>query len=423
MRIGIQTWGSRGDIQPFLALADGLQRDGHEVTLVITSVDSTAEALGAVLPQVNIVPLASPVIGDPTTLQDIEASIFAESDPVRQTQSIIEQLFITAETSMFEAAKHLCENNDLVIGHFFHYPLNVAAEITACPYVSVVLVHSTLPSAYIPPAGVPNLGSLGNRLSWRLVRSVLNNKIKKYADRLRAVHHLAPAKDLLDDVWASRQLTLIAISPQICPPQRDWPQHYHVCGFFNPPATSADEILTDEFDSFLSQGEPPVYITFGSAMTGAKPMETLTLLHKAVEMAGVRAVIQTPHWQAHQSQSCKHLHFVGQAPHALVFSRCSAIIHHGGAGTSQSALLAGTPSVVVAHTSEQLFWGKELARLAVAPKPLQRKPLTAGKLAEAIRKVTECSEYKTNSVSISEQMRQESGVTTAVQLIRQAFPE
>lgn len=420
MKIGIQTWGSLGDIRPFLALANGLHRDGHEVTLAITRVDHPIDDIVA-LPGVKLVSVASPVVHEERQLKLIEQSVFGQADPMKQTQAIIEQMVLPAESAMFDAAIQLCHDNDLVIGHFFHYPLRVAAELTQCPFASMTLVHSIIPSAHVPPVGLPNLGAWGNRISWKLARSLLNRKVKPYSDRLRLAHNMDRSADLLTDVWNSRQLTLIAVSQQICNARPDWPPNFYACGFMNPAPSSADAAIPEPLEAFLSSGEAPVYMTFGSLMAGNKQKQSLSLLREAATLAGVRAVIQAPNWQDYGLGSDNTFFYVSEGNHARLFPRCSAIIHHGGAGTTQSALLAGKPSVVVAHISEQAFWGSELARLRAAAKPLNRQNLTPRKLAERIRHTIDSKDFSTRAMLIAENMHQEDGVSTAVKLIRQHF--
>lgn len=421
MKIGLQTWGSYGDIRPFMALAEGLQSDGHDVTLVITSIDDTGYEASLSRSGASIRTVASPVIQDRDTLSHIEATIFAESDPIKQTQTIIERLFVPAEATMYEAAEQLCKDNDLVIGHFFHYPLNIAAERTGCPYACIALVHSAVPSSHQPPSGMPGLGALGNRVLWSIVRSVLNKKLKKYSDRLREQHGLKPAHDLISDVWASKRLTLLAVSPQICSRKHDWPDYYQVCGFLNMQREIFQGGISEELQDFLSQGEAPFYITFGSVMSSGDQTETISILADAAQKVSVRTIIQAPGWREYGFASSTSVHYVDSAPHAEIFPFCKAIIHHGGAGTSQASLLAGKPSIVVTHTSEQEFWGRELARIGVAPKPLSRKTLRAEQLVNNIKLIEKSNTFSEEASRVGAKMAKEDGVTTAVRLINENF--
>ncbi len=113
--------------------------------------------------------------------------------------------------------------------------------------------------------------------------------------------------------------------------------------------------------------------------------------------------------------------FVSAAPHHLIFPHCSAIVHHGGAGTTQSATLAGKPSIVVAHLSEQEHWGRELHRLGIAGKLSKRRSLTAKQLAGQIRYLRDNPGLVYTAEKIATAMKQENGVAEAVKVIEQRF--
>ncbi len=418
----MQTWGSHGDIRPFLALAEGLQQAGHEVTLVLTCVDhsnykNTRSAAG-----MNIVDVASPVIGNESDLKRIGEAIVYERNPVRQAKNILTLGFEPAIEPMYAAAKQLCADNELLIGHFFQYPLQACAELADRPYVSVMLQHNMVPSAYLPPAGVPQLGRILNRLTWRLARWMLNHSMKSYPDKFRQRLGLAPVSDLLTDVWASKALTLVAVSAALCERQPDWPDNYQVCGFLDMPNIELEGELSSELEQFITAGEAPIYMSFGSLtpMDINLQKETISLFSDAATMANCRAIIQARDFQACDVTANSNVFFVNSAPHALVFPRCKAVVHHGGSGTTQTACLSGRPSIIVAHIAEQAFWGDELRRAGIAML-LQRRNVTASKLAECIAEVSASSAMIQRAEAMGEVMRSEDGVAAAVQLINDHF--
>ncbi len=425
MRIGLQTWGSHGDIRPLAALAWGLKRAGHEVTLVVTSVDpGDYQALAAKL-SIDLRVVASPVVADPAELEEIGLGLIRESDALRQAKTVLARVFEPVAEEMYEAATALCRDSDLVIGHFFHYPLRIAAEKAGCPHASVMLVHSAVPSRHFAPAGMPDLGAWANPLLWRLLRVLFNRTLKPFADRLRARAGLPPAGDLLDDVWASRALNLIAVSEAFCAGRDDWGTNHQVCGFLDLPAVAGrEETFDPALERFLSQGAPPVYVSFGSVPLGriGVQRDLLDLLADAAAQAQCRMVVQAPLWAACGAETSAGIHYVTAAPHALVFPRCAAVVHHGGAGTVHTATRAGRPSVVVPHHHEQWFWGRELKRLGVAPAPLWRRELTAKALAGRLTAVLRSPEMTRNARALAAGMRSEDGVGKAVELLAARFP-
>lgn len=230
MRIGLQTWGSHGDVRPFLALAHGLHAAGHAVTLAVTCVDSARYAALAPRLPFRLEDVASPVVGDRAALERIGRELERIRNPARQARRMFERILLPAEEAMFEAAERLCAGHDLVVGHHVLHPLQAAAERHGRDWAAVALAPVALPTAYRPPMGLPDLGRAGNRLAWRMARFVLDQGMKRDVDRMRARHGLPTAGDLLDRVWNSPRLTLLACSPTLCPPAPDWPAHVHVSG-------------------------------------------------------------------------------------------------------------------------------------------------------------------------------------------------
>lgn len=421
MKIGIQTWGSHGDIRPFVALADGLQTAGHEVTLVVTCVDSDRyEALRA-RSRFELRVVATPVVPDAQALESAGRAIVRERNAIRQTQLAIEAFLLPAEAAMYRASEQLVAENELVIGHYFLYTLGAAAEKLGRPCVSVVLAHGAVPSAHQPPSGLPGLGRLGNRLAWRLARRVLNQAFKQYPDRLRAANGIAAARDMIDNVWASDYLTLLAISPAICERRPDWPAHFHVCGPLDTPASVAEGELSGSLEAFLSGGDAPVFMTVGSMLPGSGEGQAIALLADAARAAKVRAIIQAPGWERLGFQCSDQFHFVDAVPHSAVFPSCRAVVHHGGAGTSQAALRAGVPSVVIPHTAEQQLWGSELCRIGVACKPIPRRRATPGRIASALRSVAGSAPVAANARAKGASLAQENGVAEAIRLITRRY--
>ena len=422
MKIGMQTWGSHGDIRPFLALADGLQAAGHEVHLVLTCVDSAAYASHVSEQGVHITVLASPVL-TPAQAESFGATAHRIRDPMKQMAAILRMCFDPVEGRMFEAAQELCRDADLLIGHFMMYPLQFAAQQAGRPYASVVLSQVTIPTEFDHPLGAPRLGRVGHRFLWWLTRVLIHRALQQSPNRLRRRLGMAPVTDVLREIWLSPWLTLAAVSPQLCRQQPDWPASVRLCGFLDVPSLDIEGTVSGEVEAFLATGAAPVYMTLGSWMPRgqAEQAAVLRLLGQAAREAGSRAIIQ-----AHAAQDCgfvsdDQLLYVSTAPHQAIFPRCSAVVHHGGAGTTQSATLAGKPSVVIAHISEQEHWGKELRRRGIAGKTLHRRSVTTAALARGIRDVLAAPDMAVKARAIAAAMKKEDGVAEAVRIIVERF--
>ena len=174
MDIGIQTWGSNGDIRPLLALADGLQKAGHRVTLVVSSIDN--RSYQAICEQMDLAYRQVPAHID----FDMEG--FAQRSfkmhPLQWLRALLDEAFFPHEADFYKAAQQLVAENDVVIGHHFLYPLKLAALQQNKPFVSVTFCHAAIPNPSAPPLGFPDLGRYFNKLSWVLLDSLFNWALK-----------------------------------------------------------------------------------------------------------------------------------------------------------------------------------------------------------------------------------------------------
>ena len=415
MRIGIQTWGSDGDIRPFVALARGLRAAGHDLSLVITSIDNTDySALGAAM-DVEVEHVYRTFRLEQTTA--IVAKIL-RANRTRQFELLFEHLLEPAIEAMYDASERLCGNNDLVIGHSLVHTLHTAAEKRDCPRIAVTLCPATLPSRFVTPPGSVSLGNWLNPFWWRLGDHLFSKRFCGSLHKQREREGLPRLKSLFTQVWQSDLLTIIASSPTLCERQPDWADPIAFSGFLNLPESAEPWNLPDGLREFLDRGDPPVFLTFGS-FTQFDPTGALTVFREAVRLAGCRAIVQADWEGLTDCPTDPNIYRIGTAPHSHVFPHCAAVVHHGGAGTVQSSLRSGCPSVVVVHAFDQAFWGKRLHQLGAAPKPLSRRTLTPAKLARRIRQVLDDPELAQQAKRLGATISKEDGVRRAVELIAQ----
>jgi UDP:flavonoid glycosyltransferase YjiC (YdhE family) len=412
MKIGIQTWGSEGDMRPFLALAAGLRTAGHEVTLVVTDVTGKDHtALGATFG----VPVIQAGCFSPDLAKHAGKILVHETNILRQVDRILRDLFEPAAPDMLREAKRLCSENDLVIGHFLCHPLRTAAESAGKPHVAVFLAP-LLPSASYPPPGVPALGRPMNALFWKIGGMVMNRMFLPRINTMRSAEGLPPLRNVMGEAFLSPRLNLVASSPSLFPAPPDWDHTIRQCGSFPLPANGGQQQFPEPVRRFLVAGPRPVYMTIGS-MSAADPSneETTRLFTDAAMLAGCRAIVQTG--GPPLEPGSPDVLYLQQAEHHLVFPRCAAVVHHGGAGTTHAASRAGCPSIVVEHVTDQAFWGGVLQRAGIAPAVLHRRNVTAAILARTIRNVLGSTAMHEQARMVGNRMQQEDGVTRAVALI------
>ena len=213
------------------------------------------------------------------------------------------------------------------------------------------------------------------------------------------------------DLERRRLPVAYGFSPAVLPRPRNWREWIQVTGYWflpeaewTPPAALAD---------FLAAGKPPVYVGFGS-MADRDPQRLTGIILDALQRSEQRAVIQAG-WGGLQPGDLPETAFpLDPAPHNWLFPRVAAVIHHGGAGTTASALRAGVPSIVVPFFGDQFFWGQTVARLGVSPGVLDRRKLSVERLADFIRAAVQDPELRSRAAALGERIRAEAGVEQAV---------
>jgi UDP:flavonoid glycosyltransferase YjiC (YdhE family) len=257
---------------------------------------------------------------------------------------------------------------------------------------------------------------------WKLLNFAVDRLFGPRVNALRTAEFLAPARNIVDTVWASPRLNLLAVSPAICDPKPDWPDFHHVCGFFAIPEQAEQWTMPDDLKKFLDAGPAPVYMTVGSMLSlDISPKEITELMMKAALLAGCRAIIQSCWDGLTDLPDHRDIYKIRKAPHRHIFPYCSAVVHHGGSGTTHSATLNGCPSIVVQHGLDQAVFARELHRLGAAPKALDRKSVTAKKLARAMRSVLDVPAFKTRVEELGAIIKAERGLDRACERIEERF--
>lgn len=412
MKIGIQTWGSNGDIRPMLALADGLQKAGHLVTLVVSSIDN--RSYRDISEQIGIAYRQVPEHID-FDMQDFARRSF-RMQPLQWIRALLDEALFPCETAVYQAARQLAADNDYVIGHHFLYPLKLAALEQKKPFVSVTLCHAAIANPAVPPFRFPDLGCRVNAWSWRLLDMLFNWALKKPLSRLWLDAGKVPPDYVLSELLTSQQLNLVAVDPLFCRSFEYWQAHHQACGFLDFAEDAQQWEIPAKLADFLDSGTAPVYMTFGS-LQQAVPEWSMDLFLEATALAGCRAIIQTSSERYPAGSQIDQVYFVGRHPHQPLFKQCAAVVHHGGAGTTHAASKSACPSVVLPFMDEQLFWAKQLQALGLAGSPLPAKKVTAASLAKAIRTVLDSKVMQNNAKLAGQAMLSNDGVARAIQLL------
>jgi UDP:flavonoid glycosyltransferase YjiC (YdhE family) len=408
--VGIQAWGSDGDIRPLIALGAALVRCGHQVELVVTSVDDTDYgAFGAGLGlDVRAVPLR---VG--ARLDDLAQR--AGRSAGKMLRLLLEAAYAPFLAEISAASGDLCRRSDVVVGHFMTWPLKAAAQRSGVAHVGFVPWPGMVPSSTQAPPGLPDLPFL-RQVEWRAVQLVVDRLLGEVVARSYLDAGLRRPKRVLPDGVLSDRLNLLAASPALYPAARDWGERNRVCGAFALPDDQETWTPSDDLAEFLEAGPPPVFLSLGSSEQIA-PVRSRELLVGAARRSGRRCILQLKSERRTRGERDGDLYFLARAPHARVFSRCAAVVHHGGAGTTHTAARAGVPSLVVPFVMEQADWGRRLHAAGAAAVPLSFWRATSPALARGIRHAVEDEALQRSSQALAQKLVDEDGPSHAVRWI------
>ena len=387
MRVLILTFGTRGDVEPFVALARRLINRGHEAAVAAPRrFRSLVEAEGVVFGELDDGPLermdVAAAVGDVAT-----GGMAAKIALARRLPQMFEQVLADAWRVASEgvgAGAHLVVHNGQVLAgpHI--------AEKLDIPSVLGLPLPMYVPTRAFPwPAmELPTLPKALNRATYLGMKGTVLT-FGKTIDRWRAESLGLPRRnrrhDPLVDHHGRPVPVLHAVSPQVLPRPDDWPITSVMTGYWQLPGR-ADAALPEKLDKFLGAGEPPVYIGFGS-MAGADSRALTRQVIDAVERTGIRAVLARGWGGLDIDRGDDRIFVVDAVPHDLLFPRVSAVVHHGGAGTTAAAVRAGRPQVVCPFVADQPFWATRMHSLGVAASPLHQRRLTGDRLAERLDSV------------------------------------
>lgn len=412
MRMTLVTIGSRGDVEPIIALGSALRRAGHQVR-VATSPEFEAAVHGVGLDFAPVGPHAADVLGDVEGRRLILASRGVGGQALqlrRMLNPLIEQLAgdALAATGDAEGVLYTPLAN-----------LGQVIEELGIPAMMLSLWPKSRTTAF-PAVGFPQTRFLGgsgyNLLTHILLEQLSWRPFQREGNRVRAALGLPPLRreTPLGRKHRQRRPVLYGFSESVVPRPPDWGPWVHVSGYWFP-ALRQDWQPPGELVDFLEAGEPPVVVTFGS-MSVSDPVGLGQTVTEALRLTGRRGLLVGKVEPVTLGDQLLHLQDV---PYHWLFPRAATVVHHGGAGTTAAALRAGVPSVVVPFFADQPFWAGRTAELAAGTSPVPLRRLTPPRLAAAIEHASGDPRIRCGAARLSEKLRAEDGLGRAVDVIEQ----
>jgi rhamnosyltransferase subunit B len=421
-RIVLTTFGSHGDLHPYLAVALGLKARGHEPVMATCAcyrqkVEAAGIGFHSVRPDVPGWPAV-----DPAFMQRI-------MDRRKGMERLFREMLMPALRESYEDLRAASERADLLVSHHLTYAARLVAEKQGIPWASSLLGPLGFFSAYDPPVLPPapflaQLRFLGPAFHRPLFR-FMKWSVRSWAEpwhRLRTEIGLPPTRDdPLFDGQHSPRLVLALFSQLIADKQPDWPAQTIITGF---PHYDQDGPvgLPHTLARFLDEGPPPLVFTLGisAAMVSGRFYEHSV---GAAQILGRRAVLILGTGSFNlPPQLPKGMLAVEYAPFSELFPRAAAVVHPGGIGTTGLAMRAGHPMLVVPYAHDQFDHARRLCRLGIA-RSLPSHRYEPTRVAAELRYLLDDPAYSRRACEVKEQMGGEDGTRIACEALESLFTD
>jgi UDP:flavonoid glycosyltransferase YjiC (YdhE family) len=429
-RIVLNTFGSFGDLHPYLALAVELRRRGHDA-VIATSEVYRQKIQGEQVEFAAVRPDVGELLNQPEFVEKLWHQ-------ERGTEHLIRGYLMPQVNEAYEDLSAACQRADLLLTHVAAYAGPTVAEVLKLPWISIVLQPSMFLSRYDPPllpvAWIRHLYALGPQARAAIFK-LGKARVRSWTRPLLQLRHklgLSTAANPVFEGALSPHRTLALFSPQFAAPQPDWPGNVQVTGFvfydrrgegFERFSSHSDEEVRHRMSEFLERGSPPVVFTLGSSAVmqpGNFYRESMTAAVKlglrAILLAGGDERAQLPHTMPDS------IFVADYAPYSEVLPRVALTVHQGGIGTTAQALRAGRPMLVVPWAHDQPDNAERLRRIGVA-QWMDRRRYTADRAAEKIRTLLDGQGYRERAAAIGKNIQHEDGLRASCDAIEAVLCE
>jgi len=401
MHITIIALGSRGDVQPYATLGNGLKAAGHQVRFI------TFESFAALVAENEL---------DFHAIQGNAQALVANAGP--DILALMRSFGSLAEGYARDLSAPYLGETDLIINQL---PAGLYGFDLAEKYGVPMALAAVIPLARthaFPVMGFPKLPLpgynkatyyLAEQMAWQMFRAVIN-RWRKQTFSLPPL----PVAGYFSQLGTRHIPILNGFSEHVVQRPADWSEHIHMTGYWFPEDKPWQP--PGDLQAFIEAGSPPVFIGFGS-MPVKDPQQTTAIILEALKQSGQRGVLHIG-WGGIGNQTLPDYVFkIDYAPYNWLFPRMGMVIHHGGSGTTSFGFRAGIPSCVVSFVFDQFYWGERIAELGVGPKPIRHANLTVERLRETINLGVSNSRMRQRASELGQKIRAENGIETALHII------
>jgi UDP:flavonoid glycosyltransferase YjiC (YdhE family) len=404
MKILLAPYGTRGDVQPLIALGIALRNRGHRVEVSAPdNFRAWVQSFGLVFHPVGL---------------DMEQLLCAAGDKIRSLTWMMKHLSQDLIPAQFNSLPQTFPDADIIVGAGLQFAGASVAEHRGVPYVMVAYCPVAFPSSQHPAPNIKSqrLPGVLNRLTWALGAVCADLLLRASMNRSRGRLGLGRIAGAASHLITGDH-TILATDPSLAPAPRDLR-----AGIVRVDSLVLEEggSLDDELTEFLSAGAPPIYVGFGSMVTDGSDGAARVAL-EAAQSAGSRLLLGSG-WTGlglRRTSLPPWCRVVATVPHHLLFPRCAAVVHHGGAGTSTTVARAGVPQIVVPHLLDQFYWAHRVQLLGLGPKSVRFDRLQSEGLALNMKAVLDDPSFRQRASSLGDEIRKREGMSGAVRMIEE----
>jgi sterol 3beta-glucosyltransferase len=410
MQILLMTYGTRGDVEPFVALAHGFVKAGHTARLAAPETYAPLAAGTGV----EYIPLP----GDPG---ELAAAMVREAgdNPLRMIGVMTRFVFPLA-AEVYGRLREAAPGSDAIVHSFlFTHAGYELAKALGVPDFSAQMFPMFAPTAEFAAPGFPdaNLPRIYRKLTHILFNNIFRHGGGLLYNQVRRGRPDLPPLTGWPFSTSQNRITplLFGFSEHAVPRPPDWPTWAHITGYWQMDEPREQDIPA-EVRRFLEREPAPVFIGFGS-FSSQDTARMAALARAALRQTGQRGVLLVGKPDISPSEEDPDILAVGSIPYRWLFPRMAAVVHHGGAGTTGAGLRAGVPNIVVPFTADQPFWAARVREMGAGPEPIPLRKLTTDRLAAAIDQALNDQALRARCRALGEKIDAEDGVERAVELI------
>jgi len=397
MKVVLSGRGSRGDVCPIIDVAIELHRRGHEVTLCVPELFDDVARRGGLTPI---------LYNEDSDL--VMKNMGAGYDAMRRAL----QWFSRNIKEQFNVMARATAGSEALVT-----TVNEVAAPSVARYRGIrhfrLAYYPVIPGSQPPPLlPLQRLPAIANRAVWRVLNLTLGAALGGCLNKERRALGLGPIGEF-SQYCAGGSHTILAVNSVLAPPRPEWRFSHSYAGYCY---GRSDEELEPGLKKFLEGGPPPLYVGFGSVNIKQPEKFTRKILDAAI-MAGCRLVLGSGWAGLGKNQVPGTVFIAGETPHQKLFPFLAGVAHHGGCGTTHTALRAAIPQFVMPQIADQFYWGHRVHALGMGPAPVPPDRLSVGRLSRALMEMVSNPSFTARARVLSTIVRDDDGVAAAAGII------